>query len=197
MKAVRMESLPFTSMIELAEQDVYVPIMGAGWSVVQDIMTSDYYEFVAMRKKIQQDYKKHIMELNASTIEQKLKNENVALISSLEYLNYFKNRNKNLQIMENMYLLGGIHIAWQKEFSLGRIINTMLRKMKENGQIKRLNDKYFRTTDKISKTTPPDEIQLRTVMIPLAVVGCGIVMSFLLALTEKQLALKVKTIHPQ
>ncbi|CAM1305230.1 Uncharacterised protein r2_g1497 [Pycnogonum litorale] len=40
MKAVRMESLPLTSMIELAEQDAYVPIMGAGWSVVQDIMVN-------------------------------------------------------------------------------------------------------------------------------------------------------------
>ncbi|CAM1304272.1 Uncharacterised protein r2_g1426 [Pycnogonum litorale] len=194
MKAVPLKSVPFTNIVELAEQDTYIPILEDGTSIIQTIMASDDYEFVALRKKIQQDYQKYVMDLSTSTIERRLKNENIAFISTAEYLYYFKKRNTNLQIMEDRFLRSGVHFAWRKEFPLGRIMNTVLWTMRENGQIKRLRDKYFYVAEKISKQSSPREIQLRAITVPLIIVGCIIVIALLVVFVEKRFAKKEQRI---
>ncbi|CAM1300460.1 Uncharacterised protein r2_g1041 [Pycnogonum litorale] len=181
---VRLELAPFTNLEEIAEQNEYRITFISGTSGIQDIMDGEYHEFVVLKKKIQQDYDKYVLNLSLFEIEDKLKTENIAYFTIMEYLQYLMKRNKNLEIMENTYLRSGVHIAWRKGFPLARIINTMLMKMKENGQIQRLQKLYFSNSEDFSKPSTDYEIQLSIIYVPLMILAVGIITACALTALE-------------
>ncbi|CAM1312218.1 Uncharacterised protein at_DN1195 [Pycnogonum litorale] len=167
MAAARFHSPPFTSMTELATQDMYIPVFSYGGATVQDILISTDEELVGIKRKLKSNLKLYVRNSSMSEIEAKLTEEKIAFVSSSEELNSMRRNNEDLEIMEKCYLPSGVYLAYRKEFPLRNIIDKLLIKMRQSGIVKRVWDTNFGERKKNIEDTAVHQINLDTIYVPL------------------------------
>ncbi|CAM1312110.1 Uncharacterised protein r2_g2242 [Pycnogonum litorale] len=172
MTAVTFQSSPFTSMKNLAEQDVYFPVLLYGTSSVQDIMVSTDDEMIGIQTKLKSDYDRHVLNISDFDMMNKVAKERIAYIGPAEMLYMIKQNNENVEIMEERYFESGIHLAYRKEFPLRKIIDKLLTHLRQSGIIDRILNKYFK-----KKKTPEEnnvkQVQFEDIYVPLLVILFG------------------------